>query len=37
MDISPCIGCGGCISSCPVQALSFQKQKDKVSSGGKEE
>ncbi len=22
---SPCIGCGGCIDICPVQALSFQK------------
>jgi len=22
---SPCIGCGGCIDICPVQAISFQK------------
>lgn len=22
---SPCIGCGGCVDICPVQALSFQK------------
>lgn len=25
LEKSPCIGCGGCIDICPVQALSFQK------------
>jgi ferredoxin-type protein NapH len=25
LENSPCIGCGGCIDICPVQALSFQQ------------
>ncbi|MDX1917865.1 MAG: 4Fe-4S binding protein [Candidatus Caenarcaniphilales bacterium] len=25
LDKEPCIGCGGCISICPVEALSFKK------------
>lgn len=25
LDKTPCIGCGGCIDVCPVQALEFQK------------
>jgi ferredoxin len=24
LENSPCIGCGGCIDICPVQALSFK-------------
>ena len=25
LDETPCIGCGGCIDVCPVDALSFKK------------
>lgn len=29
LDETPCIGCGGCIDICPVQALSFKEILDK--------
>lgn len=25
LDSTPCIGCGGCIDACPVEAISFKK------------
>ena len=30
LQSSPCIGCGGCIDACPVDALSFQSIKGRV-------
>ena len=30
LQSSPCIGCGGCIDACPVDALSFQTIKGRV-------
>lgn len=30
VDIDTCIGCGACVATCPVQALSMDNDKAKV-------